>query len=134
MTHYLMWRNDGLREKLRSYVAEVANGTPADEALETVFAFDYKALEADLKEYLQRTEIHRSGAPNFVDKNPNNFIFTGVLKIAIPNAKIIDARRHPLDSCFGSFKQLFASGQRFSYNLRDIGEYYRDYVALMDHW
>jgi hypothetical protein len=56
------------------------------------------------------------------------------LKLAIPNARIIDARRHPLDSCFGTYKQLFASGQPFSYDMTEIGEYYLQYRRLMDHW
>ena len=86
------------------------------------------------REYIRRTEIHRAGAPYFVDKNPNNFIYTGILRLAIPNAKIIDARRHPLDSCFGSFKQLFASGQPFTYDMTELGEYYLQYRRLMDHW
>ncbi|HNP65600.1 MAG TPA: sulfotransferase [Woeseiaceae bacterium] len=73
-------------------------------------------------------------APYFIDKNPNNFIFVGLLKLAIPNAKIINARRHPLDSCLGSFKQLFASGQPFSYDMTELGEYYLQYQRLMDHW
>ena len=84
--------------------------------------------------YLTRTEQFRAGAPYFVDKNPNNFIYAGILKLAIPNARIIDARRHPLDSCFGSFKQLFASGQPFTYDLTELGEYYLQYRRLMEHW
>ena len=86
------------------------------------------------KEYLRRTEIHRAGSPYFVDKNPNNFIYAGILRIAVPNAKIIDARRHPLDSCLGSFKQLFASGQPFTYDMTELCEYYLQYQRLMDHW
>jgi hypothetical protein len=86
------------------------------------------------EEYLQRTEIHREGAPFFVDKNPNNFVYTGILKLAIPNAKIINARRHPMDSCLGSFKQLFASGQPFTYDMTELCEYYLQYQRLMDHW
>ena len=86
------------------------------------------------EDYLRRTEIHRRGAPFFVDKNPNNFIYAGILKLAIPNAKIINARRHPLDSCFGSFKQLFASGQPFTYDLTELSEYYLQYQRLMDFW
>jgi len=85
-------------------------------------------------QYLERTEKHRSNAPYFIDKNPNNFIFVGLLKLAIPNAKIINARRHPLDSCLGSFKQLFASGQPFSYEMTELAEYYLQYQRLMDHW
>ena len=84
--------------------------------------------------YLQRTEKYRRGAPWFVDKNPNNFVYAGVVKLAIPNAKIIDARRHPLDSCLGSFKQLFASGQPFTYDATELAEYYLQYRRLMEHW
>jgi hypothetical protein len=85
-------------------------------------------------EYLERTRKHRGNAPFFIDKNPNNFIFIGLLKRAMPNAKIINARRHPLDSCLGSFKQLFASGQPFSYDMTELAEYYVQYQRLMDHW
>jgi len=84
--------------------------------------------------YLERTERYRHGAPYFIDKNPNNFIYAGLLKLALPNAKIIDARRHPLDSCLGSYKQLFASGQPFTYDMTELAEYYLQYRRLMDHW
>jgi tetratricopeptide (TPR) repeat protein len=86
------------------------------------------------REYIERTEIFRGNAPYFVDKNPNNFVHIGILRLAIPNARIINAMRHPLDSCFGSFKQLFASGQPFTYDLAEVGEYYLQYRRLMDHW
>jgi tetratricopeptide (TPR) repeat protein len=86
------------------------------------------------REYMSRTERYRAGAPFFIDKNPNNFVFAGVLKLAMPNAKIINARRHPLDSCLGAFKQLFASGQPFTYDMTELAEYYLQYQRLMDHW
>ena len=86
------------------------------------------------EEYLERTKIQRSGAPYFIDKMPNNFSHVGLIHVILPNAKIIDARRHPLGGCFSGFKQLFARGQNFSYDLAEIGRYYRDYVELMDHW
>jgi tetratricopeptide (TPR) repeat protein len=85
-------------------------------------------------EYIENTRIQRSGAPFFIDKMPNNFSHVGLIKLILPHAKIIDARRHPLACCFSGFKQLFASGQTFTYGLTDIGHYYRDYVELMDHW
>ncbi|MFQ5549014.1 MAG: sulfotransferase [Woeseia sp.] len=85
-------------------------------------------------EYIERTRIHRSGAPFFIDKMPNNFPHVGLIHLILPNAKIIDARRHPLGCCFSGFKQLFAKGQNFSYDLTEIGQYYRDYVDLMNHW
>ena len=86
------------------------------------------------QDYLKSTQKYRTDRPFFVDKTPNNFIFAGVLKLALPNAKIINARRHPLDSCFGSYKQLFASGQPFTYDLFELGEYYMEYQYLMEHW
>lgn len=85
-------------------------------------------------DYIEFTRQYRGGAPHFIDKNPNNFTYVGVIRLALPNAKIINARRHPLDSCFGSYKQLFASGQPFSYDLTELGEYYLQYLRLMDHW
>ena len=95
---------------------------------------DSKALEEYGKTFIEDTRIHRQGAPLFIDKMPNNFRHVGLIKLILPNAKIIDARRNPLDCCFSGFKQLFAEGQEFSYDLQDIGQYYRDYLDLMDHW
>lgn len=84
--------------------------------------------------YLERTQRHRHGLPYFTDKMPNNFPSVGLIHLMLPNAKIIDARRHPLDSCFGSFKQHFAYGQTFSYDLVEIADYYREYRRMMRHW
>ena len=84
--------------------------------------------------YIEDTRTHRKEAPFFIDKMPNNFRHIGLIKRILPNAKIIDARRHPLSCTFSCFKQLFAEGQEFSYNLEDLGHYYRDYVRLMDFW
>jgi hypothetical protein len=84
--------------------------------------------------YLRGTEKYRTDKLFFIDKNPNNFTFIGAIKLAMPNAKIINAQRHPLDSCYGSFKQLFASGQPFSYDLVELGEYYMEYQRIMEHW
>jgi len=86
------------------------------------------------REYIDRTFHHRQGAPHFTDKMPNNFPHIGFLHLILPNAKVIDARRHPLDSCFGTFKQLFAKGQPFSYDLFELGQYYKNYIRLMAHW
>jgi predicted Zn-dependent protease len=86
------------------------------------------------EEYLDRTRVHRSASPFFIDKMPNNFSHIGLIHMILPRAKIIDARRQPLACCFSGFKQLFASGQNFTYNLGEIGRYYRDYVELMAHW
>ena len=87
------------------------------------------------EEYLERTRIHRKlSRPYFIDKMPNNFQHLGLILLSLPNAKIIDARRHPLACCFSGFKQHFAMGQQFSYSLTDIGRYYRDYVELMAHF
>jgi hypothetical protein len=87
------------------------------------------------EEYMERTRIYRKGsAPFFIDKMPNNFLHLGLILVALPNAKIIDARRHPLACCLSGFKQHFAMGQHFSYSLEDLGRYYRDYTAFMAHF
>lgn len=86
------------------------------------------------QQFLNDTQIHRKGAPFFIDKMPNNFRHIGLIHKILPNAKIIDARRHPMACCFSGFKQLFAEGQEFTYGLERIGEYYKDYVRLMEHW
>ena len=86
------------------------------------------------EKYLRQTQAYRRGAPFFIDKMPNNFIHIGLIKKILPNAKIIDARRNPMDCCFSGFKQLFGEGQEFSYSLDDIGRYYNAYEQLMAHW
>ncbi len=86
-------------------------------------------------DYLEFAQIHRTdGTPRFVDKMPNNFPSIGFLHLILPHAKIVDARRYPLDSCLSCYRQLFARGQNFTYDLTDIGEYFLQYERLMDHW
>lgn len=86
-------------------------------------------------EFLRRTAVQRkTDKPFYIDKLPNNWIYTGLIHLILPNAKIIDARRHPLDCCFSNFRQHFAKGQAFSYSLSDMGRYYSDYVRLMAHF
>ena len=85
--------------------------------------------------YIRDTRHYRIGnRPFFIDKMPNNFRHVSLIHLMLPNAKIIDARREPMACCFSNFKQLFASGQQFTYSLEDIGRYYALYVRLMDHW
>lgn len=86
------------------------------------------------REYLDRTRVHRQGAPRFIDKMPNNFTHIGLIKLILPNATIIDARRNPMACGFSNFKQLFAKGQNFSYSLEEIGRYYANYLDLMAFW
>jgi tetratricopeptide (TPR) repeat protein len=84
--------------------------------------------------YLEETAPLRSGRAHFTDKLPNNFSHIGLIHAILPRATLIDARRHPMDACFSTFKQNFAEGQTFSYDLTDLGRYYRCYLSLMDHW
>ncbi len=102
------------------------------EVLANLKADDLRALG---EKYLLQTRIQRkTDAPFFIDKMPNNFLHVGFIHLILPNAKIIDARRHPLGCCFSNFKQHFARGQHFTYSLEDVGRYYRDYVELMAHF
>jgi tetratricopeptide (TPR) repeat protein len=85
--------------------------------------------------YIAATRVHRQlDRPVFIDKMPNNFLHIGLISLILPNARIVDARRHPLGSGFSAFKQHFAQGQSFSYDLTDLGRYYRDYLAMMAHF
>ena len=86
------------------------------------------------KSYIEDTKFLRSELPFFIDKMPNNFSHVGLIKLILPNAKIIDARRNPLDTCFSCYKQLFARGQVFTYDLPELARYYINYIKLMDHW
>jgi tetratricopeptide (TPR) repeat protein len=103
----------------------------------------YPSILADLKpevfrqfgeRYLADTRIYRTGKPRFIDKMPNNFRHIGLIHLILPNARIIDARREPMACCFSNFKQLFATGQEFTYSIEDIARYYRMYEAQMAHW
>ncbi|MBU2924342.1 sulfotransferase [Colwellia sp. 1_MG-2023] len=86
------------------------------------------------QQFIDETRVYREQAPLFIDKMPNNFLHIGLIRLILPNAKIIDARRSPMACCFSGFKQLFAEGQDFSYKLEDIGRYYQAYLKLMNHW
>tara|TARA_B000000557_G_scaffold263096_1_gene265192 strand:+ start:300 stop:2306 length:2007 start_codon:yes stop_codon:yes gene_type:complete len=101
---------------------------------EVITKLSSKTLREFGETYIKETRIHRGKAPFFIDKMPNNFRHIGLIHMILPNAKIIDARRHPMACCFSGFKQLFAEGQEFTYGLKEIGTYYKDYVELMDHW
>jgi tetratricopeptide (TPR) repeat protein len=97
--------------------------------------FSAAELRAFGEQYLAQTRIQRkTPAPFFIDKMPNNFAHLGLIHLMLPNAKIVDARRHPMGCCFSCFKQHFARGQNFTYELGEIGRYYRDYVELMAHF
>jgi hypothetical protein len=113
-------------------LAQRAAGSPFLEWVASMNAAEARAMG---EEYLHRARAHRkSDRPYFTDKLPNNWTHVGLIRLILPNARIIDARRHPLDCCFSNFKQHFAHGQAFTYDLRDLGRYYRDYVRLMSHF
>ncbi|MEO5628779.1 MAG: sulfotransferase [Thermomonas sp.] len=98
-------------------------------------ALDPAELKAMGERYLETTRVQRKlGRPLFIDKMPNNHAHVGLIHLILPNARIIDVRRHPLACCFSNFKQHYARGQAFSYDLADMGRYYRDYVGLMAHF
>jgi tetratricopeptide (TPR) repeat protein len=106
--------------------------SPYPGLLEHLSAADCRELG---ERYLARTRVQRrTQRPYFIDKMPNNFAYLGLIHLILPNARIIDARRHPLACCFSVFKQHFARGQDFGYDLTDLGRYYRDYVELMSHF
>jgi tetratricopeptide (TPR) repeat protein len=87
------------------------------------------------EEYISRTRIRRrTERPLFIDKTPNNWAHIGLIQLILPNAKIVDVRRHPLGCCLSNFKQCYGEGQDFTYSLTDLGRYYRDYVRLMSHF
>jgi tetratricopeptide (TPR) repeat protein len=119
-------------------IAREIAGRPAAEEQphfpQQVAALDAGQLRALGERYLAETRIVRkTDAPFFIDKMPNNCLYVPLIQLMLPNARIIDARRHPLGCCFSCFKQHFARGQNYTYALEDIGRYYRDYVELMAH-
>jgi predicted Zn-dependent protease len=115
-------------------LADEAHGmrTPFPAVLADLSARQCQALG---ERYIEQTRVQRkTSRPFFIDKMPNNFAYLGFIELILPNARIVDARRHPLACCFSVFKQHFARGQQFAYDLTDLGRYYRDYVALMSHF
>jgi len=101
---------------------------------EAVREFDAERWAALGRDYIDATRKYRRGALRFVDKMPNNFASIGLIALALPNARIVNTRRHPLDTCLSCFKQLFARGQPFTYDLVELGEYYLEYERMMAHW
>jgi tetratricopeptide (TPR) repeat protein len=92
-------------------------------------------LKAYGRQYVEESAAFRSTSrPNFTDKMPNNFSHVGLIHLILPNAKIINARRHPFDSCLGGYRQLFAKGQTFTYDMAELAAYYRQYHETMKHW
>jgi hypothetical protein len=103
--------------------------------LEQVRALSRAEVEAFARRYLERVQRHRSlGRARFIDKLPGNWTYLGLIQLLFPRAAIIDARRHPLGCGFSCYKQLFARGQKFTYDLGELGRFYRDYVTLVEHF
>ncbi|HEU5467705.1 MAG TPA: sulfotransferase [Steroidobacteraceae bacterium] len=120
-------------------LARVLRGQAASDEVgayaEVLASMDAASLRELGNSYMERTRIHRkTRRARFIDKMPNNFLHVGMIQLILPNAKIIDARRHPLACCLSNFKQHYAHGQRFAYDLVDLGRFYGDYVELMAHF
>lgn len=121
--HFLtkpLWENGPPREP-KNYIDTIAAMSPED-------------LTAMGEAYIERTRFRRQGNVYFVDKLLSNFMHVGLIKLILPRAKVIEVRKSPLPHCFSIWKQLFPSGVEFSYDLKMLGRYYCDYVALMEHW
>ena len=122
---------EGLADRLAGHPRRSSEGAYPD----VLAALPPGELAALGEEYLRRAAVYRkTGAPLFIDKTPNNFAHIGLIQLILPNAKIVDARRHPVGCCFSAFKQHFAIGQAFTYSVTDLAHYYRDYVELMAHF
>ena len=116
-------------------IGELSRRSPGrSEYPEATRDMDPASARALGQHYIRATRRYRTDKPYFIDKMPNNFPSVGFLHLILPNAKIIDARRHPLDSCLGSYKQLFFKGQSFTYDQFELGHYYLQYRRMMDHW
>lgn len=131
---------EGTRELFDVHVLAFELGLreePGEPAIypQTIARLSSGQLRALGARYLAQTRPSRAlGRPRFIDKMPMNFLQTGLIHLMLPNARIIDARRSPLAACFANFKQHFQRGAWFTYNLTDLGRYYRDYVSLMAHF
>ena len=104
-------------------------GIQFNEHLSRMSGDELRALGED---YLQRTRTYRlTDKPSFTDKMPANWLYVGVIRLILPNAKIVDVRRHPLDCCFANWKQLYGKGLEHTYSMENMGRYYADYVRLL---
>ncbi|MGJ3241941.1 MAG: tetratricopeptide repeat-containing sulfotransferase family protein [Opitutales bacterium] len=119
----------GLAQRLRGRTAEQSDRYPQ---ILRELKTDYFRRFGE--QFIEQTRVYRGKAPYFIDKMPNNFLHIGLIRLILPKARIIDARRHPMACCFSGYKQLFGEGQDFTYDLAWAGRYYKDYVRLMDHW
>jgi tetratricopeptide (TPR) repeat protein len=118
-----------------NFVAQLDDMAPARDAYpDSLGGLGPAQLRGLGRRYLEETAVLRAGRAHFTDKLPNNFSHVGLIQAILPNATVIDARRHPMDACFSTYKQHFAEGQTFSYDLGHLGRYYRCYLELMDHW
>jgi Tfp pilus assembly protein PilF len=118
-----------------AYVTELARLNPRQDAYpDSLAAAPPAVLNALGRRYLRETASLRAGRQRFTDKLPNNFLHVGLIHAILPGATIIDVRRHPMDACFSCYKQYFAAGQSFTYDLYGLGRYYRCYLSMMDHW
>lgn len=124
---YMPWIANGLSKK--------PDNLTSQRYPEGVRELDKEKFKIIGRGFLDQAQRHREqNLSFFIDKLPNNFIYVGLILLSMPNAKIINTRRNPIDNCFGCFKQLWAEGQYFSYDLEDLGRYYQDYHRLMEHW
>ena len=101
------------------------------EFVEASARVDFRALG---EAYIAATQPLRDARPHFIDKLPFNFLYAGLIHLALPRAKIINLQRHPMDTCYAVYKQLFKDAYPFSYDLDELGQYYIAYHRLMQHW
>ena len=113
---------------------QIRTSNNSEDYLNNLLELNNKSIRSYGKSYIDDTQWARQEKCFFIDKMPNNFPHIGLIKMILPNAKIIDARRNPMDGCFSCFKQYFAKGQHFTYDLDDIARYYKDYLKIMDFW
>jgi hypothetical protein len=118
-----------LMNLVRAHVSE--NKLPRDELVRLSAGIDFKTLGAA---YIESTRPFTGHTPRFIDKLPLNYLYTGLIHLALPNAKVINLRRNPMDTCYAVYKQLFLDAYPFSYDLEELGKYYVAYHRLMEHW
>jgi tetratricopeptide (TPR) repeat protein len=135
-SHSLLYSAGELDCFALSLVDAVRRGTgraqmPRRELVANSAAVDFAALGRD---YIQRVHAATNGSGRFIDKMPLNYLYCGLIRRALPNAKIVHLTRHPMAVCYAMYKTLFKDGYPFSYDLGEIASYYIAYRRLMAHW
>ncbi len=119
---------------LKQVILRACGGSPGYNFLKNIEKLKQDDFANLGNEYVAEIRSHSASANYITDKLPHNFFYLGMIKVILPHAKIIHCQRGPLDNCLSIYKNYFSDCQRYAYDLAELGEYFRFYQELMEHW